>query len=407
MKCLLMVLLFFLAVSGGNSARALDLDYLRNNREDLEQQYAFVLLEEDLAGMEIFLAGEAHGVAINNELAYQLLVFLHREAGVRYLVWEGGYGLGDLLNRYLQGGSEDLLELVFSQLEGSAWSSQEHYFFWKHLARFNRERPPEERIEVVGLDLELPLTSPVIYLDYLLQKTDADILQPLQQLAADFRELQGVDQLYSSGVRSAALDLSRYLQGEVPGKEEELQKILGDNWFHFEYVVESLHRTTGAWGQGEQVREDYVLSSLLALQGRLNRGPLFGQWGGNHVLQRMRLGINWLGALLQGPDSPYKGQVLSIYYVYDHCRRLDPRSGQEEDYTSPEIADLHQLRRAASGEITMFRLNAPTSPFNEELHFLTRHSRGVTTDYFQYIIMLRNQEAERPWCSTHAGEEEP
>ncbi len=394
-----LVLLFLVTFFPGQ-LRALDLDYLRQNSELLSGEPEFELLLPGLEGKKIILAGEAHGVGINSELVLELLTFLHGKADVRYFLWEGGYALGSLLNNYLQGGEEELLDLVFTQLEGTAFWSKEQYFFFKKLAEFNEELPPGKRVGVVGIDLELPLTSAIIFLGSLLGKETPESLKPLEEMAGNHKKLEGESQLYSSRVRLETMQMAVYLQEIIELEGENLQEFLGEDWFAFQYGLRRLIQTHETWGEGPQVREENTFSNLLELAPHLERGNFFGQWGGNHVLQRNHSQVNWLGSFLNGPRSPWAGQVLSIYYVYDHCKRMDPRTYQARDYTSEEIRDLAVLRRAAPAEISLFWLDAPGSPFREEIHFLTRHSGGVTTDYFQYLIMIRNQSASNPLRKT-------
>jgi len=391
-----LILIFFLVFSSGGQVFALDLDYLRKNSEDIFPDPTFDLLSEGIESKKIFMVGEAHGVGVNPGLAFDLLVYLQENAGVRYVLWEGGYALGRMLNYYVQGGSEEMLDLAFSQLEGTAFWSQEEYQLFKVLADFNTQLDPEERIEIVGIDLDLPLTASIIYLDYLLGEKDIEILDPLRELASTFRELKGEAQLYSSRVRLETFRMANYLQRIIGEKEDYLEGVLGENWFDFKFSVKSLIKTQKTWGEGSQAREDNSFSNFIDLSPILDRGGFFARWGANHVLQRTQAGVNWLGGILDGPDSPWQGQVLSIYFVYDHCQRMDPKTYRGVDYSSGEIRGLETLRRAAPGEKTLFWLDAPGSPFREEVYFLTRHSRGVTTDYFQYILMIRNKPAANP-----------
>lgn len=392
--CLLVFLSLLVAVGG--QVLALDLEYLRLNSEPILADPDFHLLLEGLEGKKIFMAGEAHGVGINSELAFNLLLFLHKNAQVRYFIWEGGYALGNMLNRYVQGGEELLLEMSFSQLEGTALWSEEKYDFFRRLYEFNALLAPEKRIEVIGIDLDLPLTAPVLFLDYLLAEKEAENLEPLRDLAADYRKLEGDVQQYSYRVRRETLQLAVLLEEKIEREGEHLEKTLGDDWPDFKHTVASLLRTHRVWGEGPQAREDNSFSNLRELDSDLERGAFFAQWGGNHVLQGNQAGVDWLGSLLNSESSPWAGQVLSIYYIYDHCRLMEPKTYREVDYSSREVRELETLRRAAPSEVTMFWLAAPGSPFSEEIHFLSRPSRGVTTDYFQYIIMIRNQGASSP-----------
>ena len=360
--------------------------------ENLEFDYL------NLENNEIFLSGEAHGVGINKHIARELLFFLYREAEVRYFLFEGGFALGDLINRYIRGEEDEhLLNTLMIQLEGSVWHSAEQAEFWRDLREFNAQLPPEEHLEVVGFDLELPLTSVVLYLDYLLPPEIPGYLNPIGELARKYREIEDYKERYSSKVRFEVTGFNRLLQEVIKENRQEMKGILGGDFEDFSQALKSLDRTLKSWGGGERAREENSFESLLEFEKRLERGNIFGQWGGDHILQKSRRGMEWLGSRLNESESPWAGKVLSLYFIYDNCKRLDPVEQEVVFYNSSEIRDLPTLRRAVEGDLTLFNLTGEASPFWNWPYLLTRHSGGGTADYFQYILYIRNQPASRPW----------
>lgn len=72
-------------------------------------------------------------------------------------------------------------------------------------------------------------------------------------------------------------------------------------------------------------------------------------------------------------------------------------------YVLPEIDDIKDISKKskklgneAKDESTLFKLNGRDSPFDKKLLWPIVHKipeGGVTTDYFQYIILIRNSKA--------------
>ena len=58
-----------------------------------------------------------------------------------------------------------------------------------------------------------------------------------------------------------------------------------------------------------------------------------------------------------------------------------------------------QLEMLSKGDITLFKLTGKQSSFNKELIWMLDRKepqKGVTTDYFQYLLFLRGFKASTP-----------
>lgn len=62
----------------------------------------FGFTEEELANNQLFMIGENHGITLEPYIQNKMLKFLHKHAGVRYVLIEGGYSEALLLNRFLE-----------------------------------------------------------------------------------------------------------------------------------------------------------------------------------------------------------------------------------------------------------------------------------------------------------------
>lgn len=47
-------------------------------------------------------------------------------------------------------------------------------------------------------------------------------------------------------------------------------------------------------------------------------------------------------------------------------------------------------------DFTLFKLNGKRSPFAQELYFVESPDGGVTTDYFQYVLIIKDSKGATP-----------
>ena len=58
-----------------------------------------------------------------------------------------------------------------------------------------------------------------------------------------------------------------------------------------------------------------------------------------------------------------------------------------EETSASHLNNMRILERYLDKDITIFKLNGKGSSFKEELYFVQDPNGGVTTDYFQYIVV--------------------
>ena len=156
--------------------------------------------------------------------------------------------------------------------------------------------------------------------------------------------------------------------------------------------------------EGEQewnrIRDRMMYENVLSIYGTLpEESSIFGQWGLNHVFQAKQFGVEWLAARLDSdPGSPLRGRVVSIAYAYDDAMQKSKQAGNPQPLTS-YVPDPGAALCSARGPYTLYRLDAPGSPYAEELSWMLatpRPDSGVTTDYFQYLLLVRDGTPSQP-----------
>jgi erythromycin esterase len=375
----------------------------------------------------LYLAGEQHGIAENQLLEYAFLTYLHRTAGVRIYLQELPYSAALLLNRYLQTGNDQALETVFQGLSGTYSSSKALFDHYRRLREFNAGLPKEDRIHLVGLDIEhQPKAAFAV---------SAELTKGLEAPGAYEGLFERIGELADARATGGAMGKRLRKQRHLETAERALEAANArSGWFEdhlgaqaafdFEIIMENvlnLYRATEAEAdaragtESEQawnrLRDRMMYENFLRIwQKRPEYWPrdaaIFGQWGLNHVFQAQEFGVEWLAARLDSDeDSPLRGRVVSITYAYDDALQMQSGSARAEPLTS-YTPDPGAVLCLATDRLTLYRLDAPDSPYAESLrwmHATPRPEEGVTTDYFQYLVLIRGGTAAEPVGAPGAG----
>jgi erythromycin esterase len=363
-------------------------DFVAKNNQplDLHDLQASLL---ETAGKQVFLFGEAHGLAINDELDLALLRYLHKNAGVRVYIAEWGYAAGCLMNRYLETGDEQLLDFMMRQSRGSVSWTKEHRAFVVKFREWNLTLPERERVRVVGLDIEHQTQIAAWCLHELAARareapsTIREIVTPLAQLDAQ--------KTADSTIRKLADDLSASLSAHRP----EYAAWLGDRLLEFDVVVTNLKKRYEAYDDREKrfevVREAAMYDTFLKLQPVLAGVKCYGRWGAAHVAQRYYDNRDAFAARLNRPDSPVARKVVTIWPLHRDCEGLMMSGGGYRTRSlSDDSAWMKPLTDAAKSQVTLFRLTGADSPFTKVLYQFTGSNGGVTTDYAQYFVLIKD-----------------
>lgn len=340
------------------------------------------LIAEDLAENEIILSGaEFHGTQATYELQCHLTIALHQQAGVKYLLLGIGHATGQMYNTYLQTGDQNLLDQVHSDIGFSSRSCHEHRQAWEELCQYNQALAPEDRLTVIGIDLEYQPQTAVRYLRSL--STDKDLIPAP---ASSLNTPHALDQY----VTTLEIDLAR--------RETKYREALGENYEDFVLVVQNLRDTVTA-NLGEDFyafREEVMYKNFLRAYASHPRGKYFGQFSMDHIYQRkvdsaLLKGADSLAMQLNRDDSPVQGKVLSIAAMYlDSVFRFAFGRYYNADLEQEHFTHEFPFRRLADGPYTLFKLEGEDSPFQRSPFTIKKPHGGVTTDYYQYLLVLKS-----------------
>ena len=353
------------------------------------------------ADYRVFLAGEYHAQTKGYQSKKMLIQYLHENQDVDYLICELGMGQGFLLDDYIQTGNEENLIFMMEELEGTLAYTQDEYQLWKWLYDYNQQQPENDKLHIIGLDIEFQKKTSVRGLSLLMDNsvTPAKEIQPL---------IERIKESDGTVVKEFPQALEKY--------PEQMKEVFGENFPWAEQYAKNvtatekffeLNQSGGA--NAHQIRDDKMTDNLFfAMEQLPEDAKFFGQFGAEHILQSemittfvLQENYNRFAMQLQADDSPVKGEVCSIYLAFLK-KSQSPRSTNYYLMNESEIPiDAFQDYYAQD---TFIPLDEKGSPFfnNGEEQTENKESANAKaeinlTNYFQKILLLPDSEACEPY----------
>lgn len=359
-----------------------------------------LMSNQDLLDNQVFFTGETHAVAANYDLRLYFLKFFHQKADVKYHILEAGYGLAKILQRYLDTGEESYLNSVYEQLIGTYIYTKDDYNFFKKLREYNLQFPENQRIKLIGLDVEFQHNLSIRYLQSILPK-DKEIPPSISNSINKLRQITFAPNL--AELRQFATEANAEFTANISAYEAYFGKEYALDFEIITYLLQKKFEAYDGDGSNDQVRfnqirDEAMYRTFQKIYPTLSKPKFYGQFGWSHALQSEVPKVKWFGTWLnQDKDSFTKGRVLTTMYFYDDCMM---RLQNGRIATTTNITNQSLFQDFDTYTISFFRLNRPNSPFTQKLSwFVGNYSglyapeKGVTTDFFEYGIYMKNQKA--------------
>lgn len=324
-----------------------------NNNEKLA---GFSSLDSQLAGKEIFLAGENHTyLESNSKLWVQTIRYLHENAGVRNVLMENGRSLAWLIDSYVQSGDADLFKVI------EKYAFEEYAEGYKALMEFNQTLDSSEKIRVIGIDLERGTYGAMKVLSMLLpqDKVAPDSIdlhiESIEGMAMyQDRELFNEDEEedYSDyyGFKYSAKNTLVRVFENFENHEDLYRDYLGDNFPLFKDILNGLEEAKYWNGLGKSkavqdyiFREKYMYQRFLEEYGK-HEGGYYGQFGRCHVTKKRadKNSCQWYvfkslaNRIKESAGGNLKNKVMTFGIMY----RSDDVSRDDWDDVDDHISDL-------------------------------------------------------------------
>ena len=408
------------AMKAKGSTSEAHIAYLAENKELIKPNAVDLdLLDDEFYEHQLFFLGESHGFEVPQQLDIMLLTQLNKKVGLRHYLAEVDHSQAYFLNMYLQTGDEALLRQVFQFWTdiNAQWANQEFYNKIKSIRQYNETLPAAQRIKIVGVD---KIQDPELLKAHM-QSIITDTASSAGKAAADSSAIKEELLAYFTGDWEQMMHKASELQEKVQENSATYQSLLGADYFTLNHTLTNLQYKEGS------VRRDSVmflnLQALTSAQG-LENEKLYGLWGMHHTYQASVNGTMPFAALIKQSALPYKDKLVTLAVMTLDSEMMVPTNvipasfRPAERYVSTGLANfdgpmvfmygVDDLREVTEpNTTTLFKLDKQGSPYFGSDRLISSaspvggslkptESSIQVTDYFQYLILVRNSKALNP-----------
>jgi hypothetical protein len=389
--------------------------FIENNHAGLDMAdnddfSSFNLLDKELDGHDMFFTSEEHGSTANAVVKLKFLKYFKKKANIKYLLMGLSHSDACFLNQYLNTGNEQILDEMYKPLKGTFAWNKDGYQLYKSIYKFNKSLPDQDKLVIVGIDIEHQFENAMRYMISLIPSN-----APPAEIKPYLKELKSVYSTYTPATRNEkAAGLTKFfekLKKSIENNRTTYTQYFGKKLFNFEFVNQNILNAIEAYSvfllkndkNFNEIRDKKMYENFVKLYPRLPEGKFFGQFGTDHVFQKPTQHGAWVASLMQGDDSPVKGRVLSIVCAYKNCMKMT-KIGKKGYYSTDKWNTYHSSENVFDSylatDFTLFRLSGNDSPFAQKLiwpmRFCDKPETGVTIDYYQYMVLVKNAKATDP-----------
>ena len=353
------------------------------------------MLDPELETKDIFLTGEVHGVAANSVLKLDFFKYFKETTDFKYYLCETSHSCAYFINQYLETGDKIYLDNVYRRASITYQGSKENYDFWLEVYEYNKALNENQKINVVGIDIEHDYITSFRFLTTILpDKEIPDEIKASIDLVLETKEL--LESSFQNDYK--APKNSKIILDDIDVNRTVYMDYLGEDFIYFELVLENVlngkeaYKHNGDMTAWNNVRDAMIYDNFVKLDNFLPKGKYFGQWGLPHVYQHKDKDIMWFGAYLNSEGSKYQDKVFSIAFNYLDCEAMDKAGGASSpiNFAFPfaigsqdRYDDNYILYTVDNPELNRARIpmiHVYTGEFLEE----------DIKKFFQYLVLIKN-----------------
>jgi len=416
MNKIFIILLSFLILQ---SCKQTKIEYLEENRFDLTSTN-FEFPQKDF---KIIGFGAYHGSSKTEDTEIELLKSLTKNKSIKYYLPETDFSIAHYFNDYLKNGDTILLKDLVT-LYGFRVPQErtiEVYQKWKELKKLNDQLTENDKLEVVGIDIQVNYKYVSKHILELIDESENE-LKPIQGI----REMVKTDTTsYELGDLSYAFRILKNFVTDYDGNKDEYQKHVL-NKPEFEHIVRNL-KISFNFSTEYSDRDKVMYDNYISLDSiyHFKKHPQYLRMGFSHIEKSRegKSGYPYFFARLIENKIYEKNNILSIIgYFTDSKVVWDEQYDDKGNYTGYTVEGgfgigdydkeffrgIQNLKDSKISDLTLFRLNKMESPYinNEpdliEVIMQDEKSNGEsvkgmsTLDFLDYAILISNSKASIP-----------
>lgn len=317
---------------------------------------------------------------------------------LKYILVEYPYICSVYMNKYLATGEE-------SYLKDLGLPDEETMELIRQVYDINSTLKDKDKISFIGIDTGYTLMSLEYLTEALSQVKDND------KIKTDLGKLTEVRDKYQEIAMTMTEDTSKYLDAkdlynefynnmnkklykETMGEEKYIDfSLIADSIYKNLYYsnYEDKNKTFDEVKTELYNNRDFIIyENFKNVYEYFKAGKYFGKFGGQHVwLKEDRSQLKSFAAYLKEDKDI---DLTTVTMVYDNCQVATPYfQGLYSDYIKNSALD-----KVITADTSLIKLKGENSPYNNSLESFSEdifESKGVTTDFYEYLILAKNSKA--------------
>ncbi|WP_346878513.1 MULTISPECIES: hypothetical protein [unclassified Clostridium] len=425
----------FILLIGGMyiSLPANEKSYIGKNSSNIdftnyEDYSALEIFDDSVKDKKIVLTNEEIGIKENAQIQYKFISYLMDTWKLKYFLVDVGYAEAAIINEYLQTGDESLLESYNNSSMGYAFIGDSKQEMLKKLYLKNSQLPDNKKLNIMGIGINESVQSVDLYFKRIISRnpdlTDKqieninNILENLKSEEiitniSNDEELEKRNEIILKHIDNFYSDINANEEEYKEALNDDLNniKIVLDNIRNLQEIMKTYHQDDSNNTNGNEKYSQYLYDNLNSFYKDMNMKRCYIHVYQIYSYQHKILDVDFLGAKI-AKDKKFKDKVLGINVIYQkgkfnfdnthmqiNAAREDLNTLLEEIKLDKEdmVIDLNNSRSPYKRKFTPIYFPFPDDILysqedvaGEEVGGIIGKKPGVTTDYFQGVIIIKN-----------------
>lgn len=425
----------FILLIGGMyiSLPANEKSYIGKNSSNIdftnyEDYSALEIFDDSVKDKKIVLTNEEIGIKENAQIQYKFISYLMDTWKLKYFLVDVGYAEAAIINEYLQTGDEALLESYNNSSMGYAFIGDSKQEMLKKLYIKNSQLPDNKKLNIMGIGINESFQSVDLYFKRIISRnpdlTDKqieninNILENLKSEEiitniSNDEELEKRNEIILKHIDNFYSDINANEEEYKEALNDDLNniKIVLDNIRNLQEIMKTYYQDDSNNTNGNEKYSQYLYDNLNSFYKDMNMKRCYIHVYQIYSYQHKILDVDFLGAKI-AKDKKFKDKVLGINVIYQkgkfnfdnthmqiNAAREDLNTLLEEIKLDKEdmVIDLNNSRSPYKRKFTPIYFPFPDDILysqedvaGEEVGGIIGKKPGVTTDYFQGVIIIKN-----------------
>jgi len=428
------VIVFILLIGGMYlSLPANEKSYIGKNSSTIdftnyENYSALEIFDDSVKDKKIVLTNEEIGIKENAQIQYKFITYLMDTWELKYYLVDIGYAEAAIINEYLRTGDETLLESYNNSYMGYAFIGDSKQDMLKKLYLKNSQLPDNKKLNIMGIGINESFQSVDLYFKRIISR-NPDLTEKQIENINNFLENLKSEEIITNISNDEELEKRNEIifkhidnfYSDINANEEEYKealnddlnniKIVLDNIRNLQEIMKTYHQDDSNNKNGNEKYSQYLYDNLNSFYKDMNMKRCYIHVYQIYSYQHKILDVDFLGAKI-AKDKKFKDKVLGINVIYQkgkfnfdntqiqiNAAREDLNTLLEEIKLDKEdmVIDLNNSRSPYKRKFTPIYFPFPDDALypqedvaGEEVGGIIGKKPGVTTDYFQGVIIIKN-----------------